>query len=140
MNPILDVLLGVGGKVLDKFFPDADKAAAAKLEFAKLAQQMDLAELNAAVALSQAQNAVNAEEAKSANWFISGWRPCAGWICDAGILYQFVLFPILSWISALAKVAPPPSLDASMLMTLITGMLGLAGIRGYEKFKDVARN
>jgi hypothetical protein len=92
---------------------------------------------------SAAQNAqvqVNAIEAASPHLFVSGWRPAAGWCCVSGLFYTFIAQPVLSWASANFGWTTPPSLDTSLLTTLLFALLGLGGFRLYEKIKDVARN
>ena len=99
--------------------------------------QLKLAELeNQAAAL---QTAVNQAEATNGNMFVSGWRPFIGWICGLGLAYQLLLWPFLVWISAMINKPAPPTLNESVLMTLVTGMLGLAAARSYEKKNNVAR-
>ena len=81
-----------------------------------------------------AQNAVNAEEAKSSNLFVSGWRPGVGWICVAGLAMHFVINPMIVWISQMAgKPLVPPVFDANTLMSLVIPLLGLGAYRTYEK-------
>ena len=101
------------------------------------AAQLKLAELDKeAQAL---QTAVNQAEAANGNMFVSGWRPFIGWVCGIGLTYQLLLWPFLVWISKINNLPVPPELDQSILMTLVTGMLGLAGMRSWEKKNNVAR-
>jgi len=87
---------------------------------------------------NKTQNDINLVEAKHPNIFVSGWRPSIGWTCSAAILYNFVLCPILTWIFAIYGITtPPPVLDTGSLMTLVLSLLGLGGMRTYEKFKNV---
>jgi len=90
-------------------------------------------------AMDKAQIAVNTEEAKHPNWFVSGWRPFVGWTCGVGLGYQVLLQPLLNWGLTLAEVQSLPAADTSLLTTVLLGMLGLGGIRAYEKMKGVAR-
>jgi hypothetical protein len=87
---------------------------------------------------NKTQNEINLQEAKHPNIFVSGWRPFIGWTCGAGILYNFVLNPIGIWILKLygVEIIPPP-LDIGSLMTLVLSLLGLGGMRTYEKYKNV---
>jgi len=84
----------------------------------------------------QAQIELNKIEAQSASVFVSGWRPAAGWVCVLGLFYTFLLQPLLAW----ATSSKPPEIDTTLLIQLLFGMLGLAGIRTYEKGKGIARN
>jgi hypothetical protein len=89
-------------------------------------------ELGAAVAMVQGQLSVNQEEAKSTNWFVAGWRPYIGWICGTGLAYQFLVYPIL-----FAFVPKIVQLDMGTLITLLAGMLGIGGMRTFEKLNGV---
>lgn len=126
MLSLFEVLGPLLMPLLDKLIPDQAARDAAKAELAARLQQTD-------AQVTMAQLGVNAEEAKSASLFVSGWRPAVGWVCVVGLAYVFVLLPFLAWFCSMAEVYPPPSLDPSELMTLVTGMLGLAGIRSYDK-------
>lgn len=77
---------------------------------------------------------VNKVEAGSASVFVAGWRPFIGWVCGVGLACQFVIGPLFTWAATLAKHPIPfPTLDLGTLMTLLLGMLGLGGMRTYEK-------
>lgn len=132
LDPVT-ALLDVGGKLIDKLFPDPAQRAAANYELLKLHQQGELAILAQEVALAKTQTDTNTEEAKSTNWFVSGWRPYIGWICGTGLAYQFLVYPIL--IAFQPKIV---SLDMGTLITLLAGMLGLGTLRSFEKSKGVA--
>jgi len=129
-----------GSKVLDKIFPDKNEADKAKLAMLQLQQQGELKELENEFALLAKQSEVNLEEAKSSNLFVSGARPAAMWVCVSGLLYTFLLQPIFSWISLVMKYQAPPIIDTGLLIQLLMGMLGLAGLRTFEKKNGVARN
>lgn len=82
-----------------------------------------------------AQIDVDKQEAANANLFVSGWRPFIGWVCGAGLLCQYLIGPIFTWINAIYSTHPTPfpPLDLGTLLTLLLGMLGLGGLRSYEK-------
>jgi hypothetical protein len=94
--------------------------------------------------LLQSQAAVNTAEAAHESVFVAGWRPAIGWTGAAALAYQFILYPLLVWIWALmqargwvaATLAPPPMLDTDALWVLLTGMLGIAGMRSFDKVKS----
>jgi hypothetical protein len=90
-------------------------------------------QLAAAVTLVQGQLDINKAEAISTSWFVAGWRPYIGWICGTGLLYQFLVYPIL-----IAFVPKIVQLDMGTLLTLLTGMLGIGGLRTFEKINGVA--
>lgn len=129
----LGSIFDFGGKLLDKIFPDPQKAQEAKIELFKLQQSGELAKLAADTDLAKGQLEVNKVEAASSSLFVSGWRPFIGWICGTGLGYQFLVYPIL--------VAFQPhivQLDLSTLLTLVAGMLGLGALRTQEKIAGVA--
>lgn len=136
---ILD-FLNIGMKVLDRVLPDKAAREAAQLELLKLQQAGDFKELDAEIQVQIAQIDVNKEEAKNANPFVSGWRPAVGWVCVIGLLYTFLLQPIGSWVSGMYGGPVAPLIDMGNLLILLGGMLGLGGLRSFEKVKGVARD
>lgn len=136
MWPMLIPLLG---NLLDKVIPDPAQAAEAKLKALQLAQNGELAQLDADTKLALAQIDVNKAEATT-DMFRGGWRPAVGWVCVVGLAYQFVVRPLLPWaLTVFGKAVPPlPAIDNDTLMLLLTGMLGLGGLRTVEKVKGAA--
>ena len=127
----LTAALEVGGKLLDKFFPNPEQRAQAELELLKLKASGELAEMANETSLATAQMAINVEEAKSQSIFISGWRPFVGWNCGFGLSYQFLVYPIL--VSFNPKIV---ALDIQTLVTLLCGLLGLGSLRTVEKLRS----
>lgn len=104
----------------DKFLPD--KQQAERDAFALAVQQ----------AISQAQT--NTAEASNPNVFVAGWRPAVGWMCAAIFGVNYILGPISQYICALTgHVVPWPSMDWTAVTPILLGMLGLAGMRSYDK-------
>jgi len=131
LDPV-SALLDIGGKVLDRVFPDPAQQAAAKLELMKLQQSGELAQL-------AGQMDINKLEATNPSIFVSGWRPAIGWICGAGFAVQFVVGPLAEWGSALyGHPVKFPQMDTGTMMPLLLGMLGLGGMRTAEKIQGVA--
>ena len=122
--------------VIDKILPDPQQAAEAKLRAVEMAQKGELAQLDADVRLAIGQMEINKAEATT-DLFRGGWRPATGWCCVAGLTYQFILQPTLPWLAALfgAAVPPLPAIDNETLLILLTGMLGLGGLRTVERVK-----
>ena len=122
--------------ILDKILPDPQQAADAKIKVLEMAQRGELAVLDAEVKLAMGQLEVNKIEAGT-DLFRGGWRPATGWACVFGLVYQFLLQPILPWVVALfgVTVPPLPAIDNETLMVLLTGMLGLGGMRSFEKIR-----
>jgi len=128
----LSALLDIGGKVIDRVWPDPAQAAAAKLELFKLQQSGELAQI-------AGQMDVNKAEAANPNVFVSGWRPFIGWVCGLGFGVQFVFGPLAEWGSALyGHPVKFPPMDTGTMMPLLLGMLGLGGLRTAEKIQGVA--
>lgn len=131
LDPI-SAILNIGGKVIDRVFPDPTQRAAAQLELIKLQQSGELAEM-------AAQTDINKVEAAHNNVFVSGWRPAIGWVCGAGCAWNWVLLPAAKLGLAIAgmTVALEPA-DLSEMMPLLLGMLGLGALRTVEKVNRVA--
>lgn len=132
-----DLLKGAIGPIVDgflKFIPDKNKRAEAK-------EQLEVQMLGAMTSLVQGQLAINQKEAEHGSIFVAGWRPFIGWTCGVALAWSFVLSPFVSWIAFMigADLKGIPVLDVGPLMTLVLGMLGLGGLRTYEKRLGVAR-
>lgn len=138
MTPLIGGLLDAGLKVLDRVLPDPAQKAAAQLELLKLQQSGEFKQLEADLQLALAQTEVNKVEAASADPFKSGWRPAAGWVCVLGLLYQFLLQPLLAWGSVMQGYSAPPVLELGDLYGLLFGMLGLGAYRSVERVKGKA--
>jgi hypothetical protein len=126
--------------IIDKIIPDPAAAAEAKLKTLELAQKGDLSYLDADVKLALGQMEINKAEAQSGDAFRGGWRPAVGWCCVFGLGYTFILKPLLPWLVGLAggTVPPLPAIDNEALMVLLFGMLGLGGMRSFERVKGKA--
>jgi hypothetical protein len=132
-------LLDIGGKIIDRVWPDPATRDAAKLELFKAQQAGEFKETELAVALAQAQIGVNAAEATSASLWVSGWRPFIGWTCGAAFAFKFVVGPLAAVLMAVAgHPITLPVFDFSEMSTVLLGMLGLGAMRSVEKIKKVA--
>jgi hypothetical protein len=123
----LDALLGIGGKLIDKLIPDPGAQDAARLELLKLQQSGELSAMTA-------QTEINKVEAASPSVFVSGWRPAIGWVCALAMGYQYLARPFMT---AFLPALSFPGLDDN-LWQLMMGMLGLGGLRTFEKTQGVA--
>lgn len=125
----IDDAIAAGLKVLDKFIPDPAEKAKAEGELR-----------GALLAWDQMQAGVNAEEAKSASVFVAGWRPFVGWTCGASFALNVVILPLLNFVivanGGQAVVIP---MDTNLIMSTLFGMLGLGGLRTFEKIKGVSK-
>ena len=123
---MLQALIGPVAGLLDKVVPDKDQAAALAHQIATMSERH-------AQELSLAQLAVNKEEAKG-NWFQSSWRPAVAWVCVVGMAINFLVSPLLSPLGIVV-----PQADTSVMMPVLMGMLGLGGLRSFEKTKGVTK-
>ena len=90
---------------------------------------------------SLAQMEINIQEAKHRTIFVAGWRPFIGWVCGVALLYNFILRDVIAWLLVMydKELTPPPELAMEHLMTVLLGMLGLGGMRTYEKLKGKSK-
>jgi hypothetical protein len=129
----LGAVADLANGVINRIWPDASDAEKSKLTLA-------LAQLNAELDVAKGQTTVNAAEASNPSLFVAGWRPGIGWICAAALGYQYVAYPLLLWLTAFyPTLTAPKPVVSEVLMELLFGMLGLAGLRSWEKTKKVAR-
>jgi len=135
--PILGVLGAITG-IIEKLIPDPQKAAEAKIKLFELAQAGDLKELEANLQIAIAQTEVNKAEAQSPGWFRGGWRPFVGWVCGGAFALNFVLLPLLNWGASILNFPTPPPLDLAEMLPVLLGMLGLGGMRSFERVRDKA--
>jgi hypothetical protein len=133
MNPlILGPILEVGKTLLDRFIPDPEKKREAEMELVRMAAEGELKQ-------TIAQLEINAREASHASVFVAGWRPFFGWAGGTGFIYATILQPLLSWVASVQGWPAPPTLNLDLLWVVITGMLGIGGLRTMEKFKGVTK-
>jgi hypothetical protein len=134
-----NLLIPALAQIFDKVIPDPQAQADAKLKVMEMAQRGELAVLDADLKLALGQLEVNKIEAGT-DMFRGGWRPAVGWTCVFGLVYQFLMQPLLPWIVTVAggHVPPLPAIDNETLMLLLTGMLGLGGLRTFERVKGRA--
>lgn len=133
LNPIGGIIEAVGGVIGDLVTTDKERLVA----------QIELTKVDASLLTGQME--VNKAEATSGSLFVAGWRPACGWIGAGAMGYQFLLYPILVWIWALLQakdlvpvtLSAPPMLDTDALWVILTGMLGIAGARTFEKVRGV---
>jgi len=131
---MISALIGPVTGLLDKFIPDADEKARIAHELATMGEKH-------AQELALAQIEVNKAEAASGSIFKGGWRPAVGWVCASAFAYHFVLQPILLFVVALTGTELPtlPEFDMGTLLPVLGGMLGIGGLRTYEKQKRLTK-
>ena len=131
---LITSLVGPVSGLLDKFIEDKDQKAKLAHELATMADKL-------AHEQQLAQIAVNKEDAASGSIFNGGWRPFIGWVCGIAFFYHFVGNPIIIFIIALSGATIPelPDFDMGTLLTVLGGMLGIGGLRTYEKQKGLTK-
>ena len=128
----ISVLLDVGGKVIDRIWPDPAQAASAKFELFKLQQSGELAQM-------AGQMKINEVEASSPSIFVSGWRPFIGWVCGVSCAWNWMGLSIAKTLAELfgrSITLAPASIEE--MLPILMGMLGLGAYRTIEKVKGVA--
>lgn len=133
MNPLLIApVLEVGKTLIDRFFPDKEAARQAEAEFLKLAMDGELKQV-------LAQLEINAREAAHPSVWTSGWRPYFGWVGGTAFLYVGLLQPLLHWLASIKGWPAPPDIDTEFLWVVVSGILGIGGLRTYEKKQGVTK-
>jgi hypothetical protein len=129
----ISAALDLGNTLITRIFPDPAQADAAKLELLKLQQSGELASMTA-------QTDINKEEAKNASILVSGWRPFVGWVSGSAFALHFLLIPIANFILVANNHKEVVlAFDMQTLLTVLMGLLGLGGMRSYEKVKGVTK-
>ena len=131
---IIASLIGPVTGLLDKFIQDKDQKAALAHDIATLASKQAHEQI-------LAQLEVNKAEAASQSLFVAGWRPAVGWICALGMFSNFLLFPLVNFLSNISgHDVVIPLIDLTTMMPVLLGMLGLGGLRTVEKIQGVQRD
>ena len=121
---MIDKLIEPVSDILGKFIQDKDKRAALAHEIATMSERH-------AQEIALAQISVNKAEA-SAGTFRGGWRPAVGWVCALGFGVNFLISPIAAGFGFIV-----PQADVSTMMPVLMGLLGLGGMRSFEKAKGI---
>ena len=132
VTAILAALVAPVTGLISEFVTDKDKAAEISFKIATLAA-------NQANEQALAQLELNKTEAATGSLFIGGWRPAVGWTCVFAMAVNFVVTPLFGPVIAQYSGIVMVPLDISELMPILLGMLGLGGMRSFEKAKGVAR-
>lgn len=141
LDPV-SAVLDIGGKLIDRLWPDPAQRDAAKVRLVELQQTGELAKLAAETDLAKGQLSINQEEAKHALIFVSGWRPFVGWTCGSALAYAAILEPVARFVAvvALDYKGSFPVIDTNLTLQVLLGILGLGSLRTWEKQKAVARS
>jgi hypothetical protein len=131
-------LLGIGsiiegiGKIADDLFTSDEE----RLQIALKEKAID-------AQLIKGQLDVNVAEAQHKSLFVAGWRPFIGWVGGIALAYQFILYPLMvwgwTWFKSMgwipADIKAPPVFESGPLFAIVTGMLGIGGMRSFDKLK-----
>ena len=122
---MIDKLIEPVSNILDKFVADKDLKT-------KLSHELE----KEIISLNRAQLEVNKVEAAHNNVFVAGWRPFIGWACGVSLAYHFIIEPIIQYTLIVNNIDyNTPEFDFSQLSTIVMAMLGMSGLRTYEKIK-----
>ncbi len=139
-----DIINGVSNIADDLFTSDEERL------------KIEIQEKRIEASLIEGQLAINAEEARHGSIFVAGWRPFIGWVGGIALAYQFIIYPLLIWVWALGQAqgwlpcyidpfqisgvctfTTPPVFDSSVLFAMLTGLLGIGGMRSYDKLMKI---
>ena len=131
---MLDKLLGGGlvgsvGKILDELHTSDEEKANAKIKLQALENELKTKQID-----------VNKVEAGHRSIFVAGWRPFLGWVSGISVAFVYLFQPfIVMVLKIFGSDIELPTLDLSQLMPLILGMLGLGGLRSFEKVRGISK-
>lgn len=126
---LLVTLLPLISDVVRKIIPDKEKAAELEIELIKQVNTLDVQQIQ-----------VNMKEAEHGSVFVAGWRPFIGWVCGVALAVRFLILPVLEAICIMSGYPIVlPEINMTELMAILGGILGLGGMRTYERLKGVER-
>ena len=137
MLNLLGGLLGGGkggalatiSKVVDELHTSEEEKLDKKILMQRLQQK-----------LAEKQLDVNAKEASHRSVFVAGWRPTIGWCGALALFFAFILSPCIDWYAKFSGMdIVPPAIETGPLLAIVTSMLGVAGMRSFEKAKGIAK-
>ena len=123
--------------IIDRVAPNAEKAAEMKLK----ARELDLKEIEIEADLSKGQQEINKIEAANSSFFVAGWRPCVGWIGALALAYAAIIEPFMRFIAKIGfdYIGEFPVIDTTITMQLLFAILGVGGMRSFDKFKGTSK-
>lgn len=137
MIKLLGALVDPVTEIIGKVVQDKDQAAKLAHEIATMAEKQMHEQ-------TMGQLEVNKSEAAHRSIFVAGWRPFIGWVCGVALAYHFIFAPMLAFVLVAFNVtglhpSDLPRFDMDSLMTVLLGMLGLGGLRSFEKYKGLTK-
>lgn len=135
----LSAVFGFGKAAIERIWPDAETRAIEMRKLEELKQNGDLKRLELHVQLLLAQIETNKQESQHKSLFVAGWRPAVGWVCVSILAFNYIGVYFFELIAAYmqAGFAPPKRMDMSELWPVLIGMLGIGGMRSFDKTKGV---
>jgi hypothetical protein len=126
---MIEALIKPVARILDKFIVDKDLKEKLEHEIKLEIQKANIAQIE-----------VNKAEALHRTVFVAGWRPFIGWTCGLALAYHFILQPIIVFTMSVNGLDYDlPEFDMGSLMTIVLGLLGLGGMRSFEKLKGLTK-
>ena len=133
LGTLVSTILPIAETVIDRVVPDKNAKARAL-------QDLEHMLVEAETKGQLAQIEVNKIEAASRSIWVSGWRPFIGWSCGFAMAYAYVVQPILVFILAQSGyLIDLPRVELAEMMPILLGMLGLGGLRSFEKYKKISK-
>jgi hypothetical protein len=133
MNPLIfGPILEIGKTLIERWLPDPEKRREAEMELMRMAAEGELKQVIA-------QLEINAREAAHPSVWVAGWRPFFGWVGGCAFAYATIVQPALVWYGTAKGWPAPPDLNMDLLWVVVTGMLGIGGLRTFEKSKGVSK-
>ena len=131
---LIPQLLPILATVVDKTVPDKVQKSVAMLELEK-------ALIDNADKINLETIKTNQIEAGHKSIWVAGWRPAIGWSCSLGIAWLFIGHPVATWVAQMLGYTGMvmPTIDTEILLELTLAMLGMAGLRTFEKIKGVTK-
>lgn len=128
--PVIGGIIEGVGKIADDLYTTEKETRELDLKEKELDQRIDLAQIE-----------VNTESAKNTNWFVSGGRPFVIWVCAAALAYASIVEPVARFVAQVLfnYTGAFPVIDTDITMQMLAGLLGLSGMRSFDKVKGVAR-
>jgi len=116
-------------KVVDEIHTSEDEKLDKKILMQRIQQK-----------LAEKQLDVNKVEAGHRSIFVSGWRPAIGWVGGFALMFEFILSPSIEWYAKFSGLEiTAPNIETGSLLAIVTSMLGVAGMRSFEKSKGLTK-
>jgi hypothetical protein len=135
-------LFSLGESLVQRLWPDPVEQAKQLFLLEEMKQNGDLAKLQAEVDIMLGQLKINEAQANHKSVFVAGARPFIIWVGGVSLAWTGIVHPLLMWVWAFADISgtPPPMVDAAQLTAIVGGLLGIGGMRSYDKKSGSATN